>query len=339
MTEKKISELKNEIIASGKLLWSKDLVSGLNGNISLKMDDNQILITKTKTCLGFLEETDIVLTNINGEGSENQGISTETLLHTTLYKNFPKVSAVIHTHTAYINGYFLENATFTSRIIESKIALGEVQSVEQLTPSVTDVTPVVEMMTKSNLGVLQNHGVLAMGDNLFDCFLYVQSLEEAIKIESVSRIFNSNQSSVSGGHEKKVSIQEDEVNLDKKYKLFSQEQIDAIVKVVNEDLVLKGLGEKTNMTMDLAVKMEETGLTYSFSFKDGKIVNVGNDENAEFLITANEKIWKAVFRREIDPFVATTQKKMNLKGDFAKISKWYAPCSRIFEVWAKVPIE
>ena len=43
-------------------------------------------------------------------------------------------------------------------------------------------------------------------------------------------------------------------------------------------------------------------------------------------------IWRAVFNREIDPFVATTQKKMNLRGDFAKISKWYSPCSRIFEL-------
>ena len=61
-------------------------------------------------------------------------------------------------------------------------------------------------------------------------------------------------------------------------------------------------------------------------------------QQAEFLITANESIWRAVFNREIDPFVATTQKKMNLRGDFARISKWYAPCSRIFQLWTQVPV-
>jgi len=30
---------------------------------------------------------------------------------------------------------------------------------------------------------------------------------------------------------------------------------------------------------------------------------------------------------------------MILKGDFAKISKWYAPCSRLFELWQKVEVE
>jgi len=102
---------------------------------------------------------------------------------------------------------------------------------------------------------------------------------------------------------------------------------------------MKELGAKTQMTMDLAVKLSETGKVYSFSFKNGAIVKVGNDENAEFLITANENIWKDVFNQKIDPFVATTQKKMNLKGDFARISKWYAPCSRIFQLWQKVPVE
>jgi putative sterol carrier protein len=89
----------------------------------------------------------------------------------------------------------------------------------------------------------------------------------------------------------------------------------------------------------LAIQLDETGETYKFSFANGKIEKVSNNSDAEFLITAPENVWRAVFNREIDPFVATTQKKMNLKGDFAKISKWYAPCNRIFELWGNVPIE
>ena len=93
------------------------------------------------------------------------------------------------------------------------------------------------------------------------------------------------------------------------------------------------------MTIDLEVHLNETGQTDSFSFENGGIAKLGNDSDAEFLISAPENIWRAVFNREIDPFVATTQKKMDLRGDFAKISKWYAPCSRIFELWGDVPVE
>ena len=115
--------------------------------------------------------------------------------------------------------------------------------------------------------------------------------------------------------------------------------MDQIVKVVNDDDQMAALGQKTSMNMDLAVKMDETGQVYSFRFENGRIIEVGQDDHAEFLINAPERVWRAVFNSEIDPFVATTQKKMHLRGDFAKISKWYAPCSRVFELWQKVPIE
>ena len=125
----------------------------------------------------------------------------------------------------------------------------------------------------------------------------------------------------------------------KKYKLFSKNQMDRIGRGINTDAQMKELGAKTRMTMDLAIQLDETGETYKFSFENGKIKEVSNSSEAEFLITAPENVWRAVFNREIDPFVATTQKKMCLKGDFAKISKWYAPCSRVFELWGNVPIE
>lgn len=76
-----------------------------------------------------------------------------------------------------------------------------------------------------------------------------------------------------------------------------------------------------------------------FDFRNGRIDHVGKDENAEFLISTPASVWRAVFNREIDPFVATTQKRMHLRGGFAKISKWYALCSRIFELWQEVPVE
>ena len=220
------------------------------------------------------------------------------------------------------------------KIFESKLYLGTIESIDQNTPTVTDVDPVIKALENNNIVVLRNHGVLAKGEELFDCFLLIQALEEAVKIDAVSRLYS--QGAVKESEDVKGADKGEE---SKKHKLFSQEQIDDIVKIVNEDKQMQDLGSKTGMTMDLAVQMEETGTTYSFSFENGKIMSVGNDANAEFLITASEDIWRAVFNREIDPFVATTQKKMNLKGDFAKISKWYAPCSRIFELWGSVPVE
>ncbi len=332
--------LKEEIIAIGELLWRKDLASGLNGNISRRVDKDAILLTAHGTCLGNLETKDILAMKLDGTMLEEGGVSTEKLLHTEIYKNFPDAKAVVHTHTTYTNAFFLKNEALTPQIFEAKMYLGVVEAVMQATPAVTDAAPVIEALRGNNIAVLRNHGVVAKGETLFDCFLLIQALEEAVKIDVISRLYQGIGDRGQGtGFRVQGSGKEESKGAAKKYKLFSQEQIDDIVRLVNEDSQMKQLGAQTKMTMDLAVKLNETGQTYSFRFENGRIAGVGHDENAEFLITASEGIWRAVFNREIDPFVATTQKKMNLRGDFAKISKWYAPCSRVFELWQQVPVE
>ncbi len=334
MENEQIQNFKKNIIAIGRLLWEKNLVSGLNGNISRRVDDETILLTGHGTCLGLLQEKDVLHMKLDGEMLEEGGVSTEKLLHVEIYKNFPETIAVIHSHTTYTSAYFLQNTTLTPKIFEAKMYLGEIKSVDQVTPAVTDAAPVIEALTNNNITVLRKHGVVAKGADLFDCFLLIQALEEAVTIDAISRIYNQDPK---GTIEPVEDMEKDSEAI--KHKLFSQEQIDAIVKTVNDDKQMKELGDKTQMTMELAVQLEGAGTTYSFSFENGQIVKVGNNAEAEFLITAPEDIWRAVFNRQIDPFVATTQKKMDLKGDFAKISKWYAPCSRIFELWGSVPIQ
>jgi L-fuculose-phosphate aldolase len=189
MNQEKIIEIKKSIIAIGRLLWDKELVTGLNGNISSRIEGDTIAITGTQTCLGLLAEKDILPMTLDGNVLEEGRVSTERLLHTEIYKAFPDVAAVIHTHVSYTNAYFLENDVLEPRIFESKVYLGSITAVPQETPAVTDVGPVVAALKKSNIAVLKNHGVVAVGKNLFDCFLLIQCLEDAAKIEAISKLF------------------------------------------------------------------------------------------------------------------------------------------------------
>ena len=329
-------ELKHKIIETGKLLWDKGLVFGYNGNISIRQD-NHVLITGTGTCLGYLTEKDIVTIDLEGNVIGEGKASSERYMHTSIYKALPNIKCVLHTHTTYTNGFFLNNDSFTPKTFEAKFYLGEVKAIPQTTPSVTDPAPVVDALRINNIVALKNHGVVSVGEELFRTFVLVQELEEQVKMDLVSVHYQHKQISVETTG--RSSLQNNDVPSAKKYKLFSQDQIDEIVKVVNADAQMQELGTKTSMNMDLAVCMQETGDIHSFKFRNGKIVEVGKDGNAEFLITASEALWRAVFKAEIDPFVATTQKKMSLRGDFARISKWYAPCSRIFQLWTKVSVE
>lgn len=349
-------QLKNKIIETGKLLWDKGLAFGFNGNISCRLDDKTILITATGTCLGYLTAKDIITIDLEGNVIGEGKASTERLMHTSIYKSLPKVICVVHTHSTYTTGYFINNDVMIPKTFEAQFYLGQVKAIAQTTPSVTDPAPVVDALKANNIVVLKNHGVVAVGDDLFQAFVLIQELEEQAKVDLVAVHFQavtagpvtetshpySRHPSPSGALPLRldgnpVSVQPADAN--KKYKLFSKEQIDAIVNVVNNDAQMQELGSKTAMNMSLAVILDETQQSHRFTFENGRIKESAQDANAEFVINAPETVWRAVFNREIDPFVATTQKKMTLKGDFARISKWYAPCSRIFQLWTKVGIE
>ncbi len=332
MEQAEIKRIKKNIVDFGKMLWEKNLASSLNGNISQRISQDTFYLTGHKTCLGFLRKKDLIKMDTDGNVLEGNHASSERMLHCEIYKNLPDAQAIIHTHTPYINGYFIHNMELKPSTLENKLYLGTVKAVDQTTPNVHHIKPVIAELKKSNLVVLGHHGVVAVGKDLFECFCLIQSLEEAVRIDVISRIYATEEAAVN------KELKSDDAHR-KRYALFSEQQIEEIVRLVNDDPQIKELGKKTKMTMDLAIKCDETNQVYRFQFENGHIQDVKKDEEAEFVISAPTNVWKSVFNREIDPFVATTQKKMTLKGDFAKISKWYAPCSRIFELWQEVPVE
>jgi L-fuculose-phosphate aldolase len=185
---KYISE-REEIISIGRKMWDKDLVSGFNGNLSLRVGDQMVLMTGSGTCLGQLSLEDIVLVTMDGKVIDGGDPTSERLLHLDIYRSFPDVKAVVHTHTPCINAFFLNNKVFTPRTFEAKHVLGEVFSVDQTGVNVTDTVPVIERLKANKIVALSQHGVVAAGDALFQGFARIQVLEEQLWTEALSRLF------------------------------------------------------------------------------------------------------------------------------------------------------
>ncbi|MFZ5801242.1 MAG: class II aldolase/adducin family protein [Candidatus Omnitrophota bacterium] len=328
--EDRVGILKEKLMATGKLIWDKNLVTGCSGNLSCRVDDNSFLLTCHDSCLGFLMEKDFCRMDLSGKVLEGSNPSFEEKLHTAIYIALPKTQAIIHTHTSYINAFFATNTEFIPFTFETKLYIGSIRAIPQTTPKVTEIAPVTEALKKNSIAVLQNHGVVAAAEDLKQAFFLVQTLEEAVKMEYLRRIFSRGCATVAS---------EDITASGEKFKLFSREQIEGIVSLVNQDAQVEKMGKDLKLTLTMAVKMEETGCCHNFTFQDGKIVKVTDNPEAEFVISGSREVWQQIFNREIDPFVATTQKKLILKGDFAKLSRWYAPFSRIFELWNQIPIE
>jgi L-fuculose-phosphate aldolase len=325
--------VRDEIISIGKKLYDLRLVVGRAGNVSDRLDENIILITASGASLGSLIDDDIVKVDLTKESQlENRRLSTEFPLHSAIYKHFP-VQTVIHCHPPLINGYFSVYSDLKPLTFETKLFLGNVPVVDQETPTVTRPELVVEALKTNNLVVIKHHGVVSVAGNFIDALYLIETLEEAVKVASIARLFKKEILDDLDRELKEQFIKKDET-----YSMFSREHIQAIVDLVNQDEFIAQKGRELNLTVQLAIKLDESNQAYKFTFEKGRIARLDFNEDAPFVISAPHDVWELIFLGKLDPFVAVNQKKMKLKGDLLRLSTWYTPFSRLFELFKQVRI-
>lgn len=323
-------QLREEMIETGKRLAQLRMVAGTSGNLSAKIDKKRILITATGTALGNLKNRDILKVDLTDpEAQKNPRLTSEFPLHSLIHKNFAQ-AAVVHCHPALINGYFAVYSDIKPLTFETKLYLGNIPVVVQDTPAVTKPEAVIEALKLNNLVVLKNHGVVAIADAFSDCLHLIEMLEEAVRVAAVARIFKKEILDELDGQLKQTLTGE------QAHPMFSREHIQAIVDLVNQDDFIAQKGKELDLTVKLAIKLNETGEVYKFNFQKGKIVKLEADADAPYLISAAKAVWEQVFSGKLDSFVAVTQGKMKLEGQLGQLAKWYVPFTRLFELFRQV---
>ena len=326
--------LKDQIIKVGKRLYDTGLTVAKSGNISARLDKENILITATGTFLGKLGYEDIAKVNLTTTKSEGGTLpSSELPLHSLVYKNFPH-EVVIHAHPPLINGYFAVCDNLKALTFETKFYLGEVPVIPQETPTVTKPEPVIEALKSNSLVVLKNHGAISVGNKFEDALSLIEALEEAVRTAALARIFKKDILDQLDGALKETLTRKEEA-----YPMFSKEHIQAIVDLVNKDEFIARKGEELELTLKLAIKLDGDNRAYKFNFEKGKIIRLDFDSDAPFVISAPASVWEQVFLGKLDSFVAVTQGKMKLQGQLGQLSKWYVPFNRLFELFKQVKIK
>jgi len=330
MSEK---ELKLEIIKVGKRLYEAGLTVAKSGNLSARINAEEILITATGTFLGQLKEEDIVKVHLADNRCPGEiKPSSELPLHALVYTN-SSAKVVIHCHPPLINGYFAVSQVLKAMSFETKFYLGNVPVIPQETPTVTNPSPVIAALKTNNLVVLKNHGTVAIADKFEDALSITEALEEAVKSAAIARLWDKDILDELDG-----ALKEDLKRNDPVYTMFSREHIEAIVALVNRDEFIAQKGKELDLTVQLAICLDGTDAVFKFNFDKGKIIRLDFDAQAPFVIAAPAPIWEQVFLGKLDSFVAVTQGKMKLNGQLGQLSKWYVPFNRLFALFKEVKI-
>lgn len=175
-------EIKKEICEIGKRIYNRNMVAANDGNISVKISDNEYLCTPTGVSKGFM--TPDYICKIDGQGNilhANAGFkpSSEIKMHLRVYQKRPDVKSVVHAHPIYATSFAIAGIPLTQPIMpEAIIALGCVPIAEYGTPSTEEIPDNVEKYLQYYDAVLlENHGALTYSDSLLNAYHKMESVE------------------------------------------------------------------------------------------------------------------------------------------------------------------
>lgn len=175
-------EIKEEICEIGKRIYNRGMVASNDGNISVKLNDQEFLCTPTGVSKGFMTPEYICKVDKDGKVIEsNSGYkpSSEIKMHMRVYRERPDVISVVHAHPMYATGFAIAGIPLTQPIMpEAVITLGSVPIAEYGTPSTEEIPDAIsKYLPYYDAVLLENHGALTYGDSLLNAYHKMESLE------------------------------------------------------------------------------------------------------------------------------------------------------------------
>ncbi len=175
-------EIKKQICEIGKRIYDRNMVAANDGNISVKLNDNEFLCTPTGVSKGFM--TPEYICKVDAEGKviqANKGFrpSSEIKMHMRVYKKRPDVGSVVHAHPTFATAFAIAGIPLTQPIMpEAVIALGCVPIAPYGTPSTEEIPDAVEpYLEHFDQVLLESHGALTWGQDLMTAYYKMESVE------------------------------------------------------------------------------------------------------------------------------------------------------------------
>jgi L-fuculose-phosphate aldolase len=180
---------KSRFISVCHRLYERRFLAATDGNVSVRLDDGNLLCTPHGVCKGDLREEDLIVIDMDGrlvEGTRHP--TTEMPLHLIYYSMRPDVNAVIHAHPIHCTALAAAGRRIPDCVFpEVMLSMGAVPLAQYATPS-TDGVPesIKPFIRKHNAVLLQNHGAVVAGPSLQDAYYLMEKLEHTAHITIVA---------------------------------------------------------------------------------------------------------------------------------------------------------
>lgn len=171
-------------------LAARGLVAGQDGNISVRLGPDRILVTPGGLIKGLVTSSDMVVVDARGRKLGGRRNPTSELdLHLRILSLRPDVSAVVHAHPPTATGFALAGEGFeTFTLTELIFQVGRVPLVPYGAPGTPELGDrVAPFLNGHDALLLAHHGAVTMGPTLDTAWIRMESLEHAARMLLVAR--------------------------------------------------------------------------------------------------------------------------------------------------------
>jgi len=172
-------------------LAAKGFVSAMDGNVSARLPDGNILTTRTNVDKSLVAPTDLVVVDIHGRlvrGKHRP--STELPMHLFIYNKRKDAGAVVHAHPPFATAFAAARIPFPSNVFpEVILGLGYVPLADYATPATEEIPKsLAPHIEKSSAILLANHGAVTLGKDLWQAYYRMEKLEHAARTLLYARL-------------------------------------------------------------------------------------------------------------------------------------------------------
>ncbi|MBN1232130.1 MAG: class II aldolase/adducin family protein [Candidatus Coatesbacteria bacterium] len=184
-----------DIVSIGKRLYEKGMVASNDGNLSVKINKNEIAITPTGICKGDMAASDILIVDMKSRKviSGKKKITSEAPMHFSIYEERNDAIAVVHAHPVVATALAVAGVQLDSCILpEIVLTIGIIPLADYATPSTSEVPESIKnYIKKHDVVLLANHGAISIGKDLWDAYFKMERLEHYAQIFLVSKLLGS----------------------------------------------------------------------------------------------------------------------------------------------------
>ena len=178
-------QIKQEICEVGHRLYDHGFVAANDGNISVRLNNNEFYCTPTGVSKGSL--TPDMIIKIDAEGNKIEGAlnpSSEIKMHLRVFRERPDVNAVVHAHPPVATAFTVAGIPLDRSILpDAVLTIGDVPPCAYGTPSTMEIPDsLMPYIQEHDAFMLKNHGALTVGNTLTRAFFTMEEVEFNAKI-------------------------------------------------------------------------------------------------------------------------------------------------------------